>query len=134
MRRCVLISDNQMASRRMLRFAMDLKGCEVLECADADEIQALLAKHRVDLLLVSLYPQDDSGYTVLGRVKEAFGPEALPVILIGDVVLRGEFDSRLWDRAAWLDRPFRVSELMNLVDSILNSPSGVAEKPGLAER
>jgi len=122
----ILISDAHMANRRMLRFAMDLKGCEVLECADAEEVPALLQQHRIDLILVSLYPQESAGYATLERLHEHFIPETLPVILIGDIVLRGEFDTRLWRGRAWLDRPFRVSELMSMVDCILShsqSPS-----------
>ncbi len=120
----ILISDTQVASRRMLRFAMDMKKCEVLECADLDETMAMLAAHRVDLLLVSLYPWDSEGYSVLEQIHERFKQNPLPVLLIGDTVLRAGFDVYRWRGTAWLDRPFRVSELMNLVDSILSFPAG----------
>lgn len=128
----ILISDAHMANRRMLHFAMNLKGCEVLECADAARIPALLQQRRIDLVLVSLYPHESEGYTVLETLQEQFTPETLPVVLIGDTVLRAEFDTRLWRGRAWLDRPFRVSELMNLVDGILSQsrgPSGGTSSP-----
>ena len=116
----VLISDAHMANRRMLHFAMDLKGCEVLECVDAGETPAILQQYRIDLVLISLYPHENEGYAVLEVLQEHFTPETLPVILIGDAVLRAEFDTSLWRGRAWLDRPFQVSVLMNLVDGILS--------------
>lgn len=128
----ILISDAHMANRRMLRFAMDLKGCEVLECADAGEIPAMLQQHRIDLVLISLYPHESEGYAVLETLQEQFTPETLPVILIGDTVLRAEIDTRLWRGRVWLDRPFQVSVLMNLVDGILSQswilPDGMARQ------
>ncbi len=127
MSRRILISDTQVASRRMLQFAMQLKQCEVLECAGTDETMDLLSAHRVDLLLVSLYPWDGEGYSVLERICERFKQNPLPVLLIGDTVLRAGFDVNRWRGTAWLDRPFRVSELMNLVDSILNIPASPPE-------
>jgi DNA-binding response OmpR family regulator len=121
---CILISDAQTASRRMLRFAMDLKGGKILECAGGDGTMALLEEHRVDLLLLSLYPRPAEGDGVLEKLREHCCRTSLPVILIGDTVLRGGFDSSRWCATAWLDRPFRVSELLTLVDSILfHSPS-----------
>jgi len=119
---CILISDAHMANRRMLRFAMDLKGCEVLECTEAEELPAIFQRHRINLVLVSLYPQESAGYATLEKLHAYFTPETLPVIMIGDIVLRAEFDKRLWNGRAWLNRPFRVSELMALVDSILSQP------------
>lgn len=116
----VLISDAHMANRRMLHFAMELKGCEVLECVEAGEIPAILQQHRIDLILISLYHHESEGYAVLETLQEYFTPETLPVILIGDTVLRAEFDTRLWYGRAWLDRPFQVSVLMTLVDGILS--------------
>jgi DNA-binding response OmpR family regulator len=107
-----------MASRRMLRFALGLKGCEVLESGDLDESLALLEKRRIDLLLVSLYAQDPFGSGLLEYLSAARVTAALPVILVGDSLLRTEYQETLWRGTAWLDRPFRVSELMGLVDNL----------------
>lgn len=112
----ILISDTHVANRRMLYFAMNLKGCEILECADADGIVEILARRQVDLLLVSLYPNESGGYEVLEKLEISPFAKQLPAIIIGDEVLRAECDPGLWRGRAWLDRPFRVSELMNAVD------------------
>ncbi|GEM_PF-6913785 len=124
---CILISDTQLANRRMLRFAMNLKGCEVIESADADEVLAIMRQQRVDLLLVSLYPHERDGYGVLEKLRDEYSPDRLPVILIGDMVLRSDFDPLLWCGRAWLDRPFRVSDLMSLVDDIVGQPEQGSE-------
>ena len=123
MSRRILISDTQVASRRMLRFAMDMKGGEVHECAGADATVAALTAQCFDLLLVSLYPRDHESNLLLEQLPEHVSRDALPVILLGDNVLRADFDIHQWRGTAWLDRPFRVSELLNLVDCILSTPA-----------
>ena len=119
---CILISDTQMASRRMLRFALQFKEAEIVECAGADETRALLETRPVELLLVGLYPREGDGFALLERLATRSLPPALPVILVGDTLLRAEYAARLWCGSAWLDRPFRVSELLSLVDGIFSRP------------
>jgi len=123
----ILISDTQVASRRMLRFAMNMKGGEIHECAGVDATVAALAAQCFDLLLVSLYPRDTESNLLLEQLSERVRQEALPVILIGDNVLRADFALHHWRGTTWLDRPFRVSDLLNLADSILSTP---AVRPG----
>lgn len=120
MTRCILINDSQMASRRMLRFALQLKGCEIIESSDSDESLALLKERRIDLLLVSLYPKERVGYALLEQLSESLVKVMPPVILVGDRILRADYGIDLWRATAWLERPFRVSELMTLVDTLFN--------------
>jgi len=125
---CILISDTQMASRRMLRFALELKGAEVLECAAVEETLAILEARQVDLLLVSLYPREREGYILLEQIKERAVTAMLPVVLVGDEMLRAEAGAQLWRGVAWLDRPFRVSELMALVDGIFSKQPALPDE------
>lgn len=104
----------------MLRFALQFKGAEVLECADVDETLALLEARQLELMLVSFYPREQEGYVLLEKMRERVVTAVPPLILVGDAVLRAECRAQLCHGIAWLDRPFRVSDLLSLVDGIFS--------------
>ena len=123
---CILIADMHMASRQMLRFALELKGWKAVDADSAPPALELLAEGGFGLILISLYPGESVGRTVLEGLCDPGRSSALPVILIGDPMLRVEFAALLWRATAWIDRPFRVSELTALVESVLKRGAGTA--------
>jgi len=115
-RRILLVEDNP-ATRRMFRVALESAGYEVLEAADGGS--ALEALHRQPALIVQdLVLPDMDGLELARRIRDALGDAPLPILCVSG------FLSRL-DEARGLKGGF-AQVLVKPVDVGAESPAGRA--------
>ena len=124
MPKCICIVDDHLNIREMLRYALTLQGLQVVEAVDgADALEKIVA-HNVDMILVDwLMPKVD-GLEMLRCLREMDAFNETPVVMIS-----GREDIEARNRARelgvlyWLKKPFRISELQQIVE---NGLSGTA--------
>jgi two-component system KDP operon response regulator KdpE len=106
----VLVVDDEPQMRRLLRVSLPAQGFEVLEAADAATALKMLARNRVDLMLLDLGLPDKSGFEVIEAVRKA---SAVPIIVLS---VRDDESGKVkaFDLGAddYVTKPFSMAELI----------------------
>src|ERR1019366_5859212 len=106
----VLVIDDELQIRRLLRVGLDGNGYRVLEPATVQEGISEVAQHRPDVVVLDLGLPDMDGLTVLKRVRER---TMLPVVLLS---VRDREDDKIGalDNGAddYVTNPFATGELL----------------------
>lgn len=126
----VLIVDDEIQIRRMLEITLSSNGYKVLHAATAREGLIMAANHPPAMILLDLGLPDESGHTVLKKLREWY---TQPIIILS--VQSGEDDIiKALDNGAndYLVKPFRTGELLARIRSSLRASAGEeGEKPVL---
>ena len=106
----VLVIDDELQIRRLLRVCLEANGYRVLEAANGQEGISTAAQHRPDVVVLDLGLPDMDGVTVLKRLRDW---SHVPVIILS-VVDREEDKIRALDNGAddYLTKPFGSGELL----------------------
>jgi len=115
----VLIIDDEAQIRKLLEITLNSNGYEVMQAATAREGLTMAATHPPDAVILDLGLPDESGHTVLRKLREWC---TSPVIILS--VQNSEDDIiKALDSGAndYLAKPFRTGELLARVRSALRS-------------
>jgi two-component system KDP operon response regulator KdpE len=106
----VLVIDDEIQIRRLLRISLEANGCRVFEAADGQSGLAEAAQRRPEVVLLDLGLPDMDGVTVLKRLREW---SQVPVIILS-VRDREEDKVAALDQGAddYLTKPFGTAELL----------------------
>jgi two-component system KDP operon response regulator KdpE len=106
----VLVIDDELQIRRLLRVCLDANGYRVLEAATGQEGISEAAQHRPDVVVLDLGLPDMDGVTVLKRLREW---SRVPVVVLS-VRDREEDKIKALDNGAddYLTKPFSTGELL----------------------
>ena len=106
----VLVIDDELQIRRLLRVCLDANGYRVLEAATGQEGISEAAQHRPDVVVLDLGLPDMDGVTVLKRLREW---SHVPVVVLS-VRDREEDKIKALDNGAddYLTKPFSTGELL----------------------
>ncbi len=94
-KRTILLVDDNEAARRMNRGRLTLDGYAVLEAKDGIEALNMLAKEKVDLLVLDLYMERLDGYKVLSIVREKPEWKEIPVLVLSARSSANEVDKAI---------------------------------------
>ncbi len=79
----VLIAEDSVDTRVMLKRTMELKGYHVIEAADGNEALDLIPKHRPSLLIIDLNMPVVDGLETIRKVRRLEAPgEQVPIVAI----------------------------------------------------
>jgi two-component system response regulator HydG len=129
----ILITDDDMAHRTMMKVNLFRSGYTLLEAADGDEVLPLLKQHHVDLILLDMKMERMDGLTTLSALGEA-GFE-VPIIVITafssvesavEAMKRGAFD--------YVTKPIDIDELKIVINKALDFHQLHEENEQLKER
>jgi two-component system chemotaxis response regulator CheY len=81
-RKIIMLVEDQEASRRMNKSKLTLDGFSVIEAKDGIEALDLLAKERIDLMVLDLYMEPMDGYKVLSIVRQNPQWQNIPVLVL----------------------------------------------------
>ena len=106
----VLVIDDELQIRRLLRVCLEANGHRVLEAANGQEGISEAAQHRPDVVLLDLGLPDMDGVTVLKRLREW---SHVPVVVLS-VRDREEDKIKALDNGAddYVTKPFATGELL----------------------
>lgn len=130
MNKTVVVIDRHVASRHMLRFALEMQAYKVVEVEDVAGAYAVLSIRNPDLLVIGIGPSAAEHRDLVGELRRNPEMNGLPILLVGEDPLKETWDLRGIGNCSWLNRPFRVGELHSLVESLL----GNALMPGYLNR
>ncbi len=113
----ILIIDDEQQMRRLLEFTLDTNGYLPKSAITAKEGLIMAANHPPDLILLDLGLPDESGHSVLKKLRKWY---TNPVIILS--VQKSEEDIiNALDNGAndYLSKPFRVGELLARIRTAL---------------
>lgn len=123
----ILIIDDEPQIRRLLEISLQSNNYKVDEAATAKEGLIKAANHPPDVVLLDIGLPDESGYSVLGKLREWYKK---PVIILS--VQNSEEDIvRALDEGAndYLIKPFRTGELLARIRSVLRNINTQTNQP-----
>jgi DNA-binding response OmpR family regulator len=115
--------------RTLLAFTLKGEGYEVVECANGMQLLDQLntvwvpnASHGIDLVITDLRMPGLSGLELLGRLRDRRGvPPVILLTAFGDEQTHTQ--ARQLGAAASVDKPFEITCFLELVQSLVSSPS-----------
>lgn len=122
----VLVCDDEAAARRGVIRALTPAGYTVLEAADGAACLDLLARERVDLILLDLTMPGLSGRETLERIRCLEHPPPV-VVLTADCSLESALEMVSAGAADYLTKPYEVAALRFVVDRTLHM-AGLARR------
>ena len=131
--RTILVLDDEESIRSLLEEGLSAHGLKVACAATAEEALSMVLGTKFDAILCDLHlsgsgPNSD-GYSVAQRLKIAAGTNKPELIYIsGDVVEEGQGSSAMASYRR-LQKPFRISDVLNLLTSVFaRIPAGPAKR------
>ncbi len=123
----VLLVDDELSIREMLRLALEIAGFDCLEAGDIHEAHKLVTDHAPDIILLDWMLPGGSGIDLLRRLKEVDSTKNIPVIMLTaksheDNVIQG-LDVGADD---YITKPFAPKELIARMRAILRRLPGAA--------
>jgi len=116
----ILVADDDLTLREMMRLALTKEGYEVTAASDAATLDRLLGEDHFDLVVSDIYLGDGTAIDLLGRLHETH-PDT-PVIL---VTAQGTVETVAAARQAgvfdYLAKPFQIQSLVERVEDALGT-------------
>ncbi len=115
----ILIVDDEIAIRQLLREFLEKNGFEVLEAADGQQALKMAGEHIPDLVITDLLLPKEHGIDVMHAIKDKF---FLPIIAISGIYKKDEIRDRLDDIYidGFFEKPLNLENLLACIRSILN--------------
>lgn len=124
----VLIVDDEPDVLMLMNTALDDAGYEVISAKDVPGARKLLTSEIPDLVVTDLMMPEESGFTLIGYVRENPATKNTPIIVTS--VLDSENEAMAQGIQAYLPKPFTVRELVDLVGQLVHKE----EVPRMMER
>ncbi len=122
----VLIAEDNLLNRGLLRDQLRTRGAHVLEARDGEEALAMLDKHPADLVLTDLDMPVMNGYELLGAARERH-PE-LPVYAISANTRAEDIDqAHALGFTGYLSKPVSLASLTRVLDALVCPASRQAQ-------
>lgn len=134
----ILIVEDEIAIRDMLRFALESSGFSVFEAEDTKQANRQLLQEMPDLILLDWMLPNQSGIEYMKQLKQKTETQDIPIIIL---TARAEEDNKLqgFDAGAddYVTKPFSPRELIARIKTILRrgvlqSPNGVLRLDNLS--
>lgn len=118
----ILVVEDDPASRKLIRTVLHARGYEVVEAADLDSAQALLAHTLPRLVLLDLRLHDRSGLELVRWIRADAHLAHLPVVAVTAQAMHDDEDRIL--RAGvdgYVSKPIDTRQFARLVDDIMRN-------------
>ena len=116
----ILLVEDELASREMMKFAFYKSDYILLEAEDAELAQVMIMKEQPDLILLDWMLPGISGLELAKRLKREEASKEIPIIML---TARGEENDRIRGLDAGADdyvtKPFSPRELMARIKAVL---------------
>jgi two-component system, cell cycle response regulator DivK len=112
----LIVEDNEL-NLRLLIDILQHHGYTVLSTELGEAALELARQHRPDLILMDIQLPDISGMEAVRRLKEDDQTQTIPIIAVTAFAMSGDESQILASGCdAYIAKPFRVAELLGLVD------------------
>ena len=90
MSRCILVVEDQLDNRLILRDRLGNAGYELLEAENGVEALTMVARQRPDLILMDIQLPIMDGYEATRRLKTDPATKSIPIIVVTSYALSGD--------------------------------------------
>ncbi len=123
----ILLVENNPITRKMLRFALETDGHDVVDAPDGRSALEASAARRPALLVLDYVLPDTDGLSLLAEVRRRTGAPELPAIVVTGMVSRlEELRAASGASTQFLAKPVEPSQLLEVVRAQLSAPEGAA--------
>lgn len=127
----ILVVDDDPIMHRVLKHYLADKGYETLSATSGGQAIEVAAREVPSLVLLDVGMPDMSGLAALRQLKQCAATERIPVIVVTAHADRTtHLESRTSGAAAFLTKPFRTAELLELLGRLLPPASLVGGSAG----
>jgi len=115
-KKVLIVEDNELSLRLLLEI-LEYEGYEVLSTELGEAAIELVRQHRPDLILMDIQLPGISGMETAQRLKGDAQTRTIPIIAITAFAMSGDEKKILASGCdAYISKPFRVAELLTLVE------------------
>ena len=120
MSRCILVVEDQVDNRQILRDLLGNAGYDLVEAENGQEALAAVARQRPDLILMDIQLPVMDGYEATRRLKSDPGTKSIPIIVVTSYALSGdETKARAAGCDDYVTKPFSPRQLLATVREFL---------------
>lgn len=131
MARKVLVVDDDPVMHRVLKHYLERKGYEMLQATSAREALELAATQAPDVIVLDVRMPDMTGLEALRKLKEMPSAKTIPVIVVTVNADRTtQMESEVSGAAAFLVKPFRPAELLEVLERVGSHNQLAKPSPG----
>lgn len=119
-KKTVLIADDDIDVLHILRGILRGKPVKIVEAADGDEAMEKVLENEPDLVILDVMMPGQSGWEVCRNIREHSSTATTRVIMLTGIgATMNELTSPLYGADAYMDKPFDVHALSELIDQQL---------------
>ena len=120
MSRCILVVEDQLDNRLILRDCLGNAGYDLLETENGVEALTMVARQRPDLILMDIQLPIMDGYEATRRLKADPATKSIPIIVVTSYALSGdEAKAREAGCDAYVSKPYSPRQLLGKVREFL---------------
>ena len=121
MSRCILVVEDQLDNRLILRDCLGNAGYELLEAENGVEALTMVARRRPDLILMDIQLPEISGLQVTQWIKKDDDLCMIPVIAVTAFAMKGDEEKiRNGGCEAYIAKPISVASFLRTVEQFLS--------------
>ena len=119
---CILVVEDQMDNRQILRDLLGNAGYQLVEAENGEEALAAVAKQRPDLILMDIQLPVMDGYEATRRIRANPDFKSIPIIAVTSYALAGDEAKALAAGcSAYVTKPYSPRHLLAKVREFLPS-------------
>ena len=119
-RKTILVVDDSLTARSMVRFALRGVDCEILESGDGAEAIRILHNKPIDLVVTDLNVPNLNGFELSRIIRETGGIEDIPIIMLAqEDSLEQKNEARKNGISLFMSKPFAPEHFFGLVKQVL---------------
>ncbi|MCI5148321.1 MAG: response regulator [Candidatus Electrothrix sp. MAN1_4] len=116
----VLVVEDSPTTRKVIKMTLTSSDFRVIEAADGVEALSRLNEERPDLVLLDIMLPKIDGYRVLSILKKNSDTKDIPVVMLTSKNrIIDKVKGRLSAASAYLTKPFKPAELIDMVNTII---------------
>lgn len=123
--RKILVAEDDLASRELIREILEARGYEVVEVGDGQEAVQKIAEKKPDLVLLDIQMPLLDGFGVLRQLRQDSRFASLPVVAVTSYAMGGDREKALaagFD--AYLTKPLNAAALKKQLEQLLGKKRG----------
>lgn len=125
----VLVVEDSPTTRKVIKMTLTSGNFRVVEAADGVEALSRLNEQRPDLVLLDIMLPKIDGYRILSILKKNSDTKDIPVVMLTSKNrIIDKVKGRLSAASAYLTKPFKPAELIDMVNSIIVKDAARAEQ------
>jgi twitching motility two-component system response regulator PilG len=120
-RRTILVVEDSPTTRKVIKMTLQSGGFRVLEAVDGVEALSKLNDSKPDMVLLDIMLPKIDGYKLLSILKKNGETKDIPVVMLTSKNrIIDKVKGHLSSASAYLTKPFKPAELINVVTGILD--------------